>query len=158
MNLALFHTVVDARIIIVTPIDQVWAVLTDLPAYSEWNPFTPTIEPVSGAVNTKLIEIGNRMRIRAKLGNKLRKVVMTVNRFELKTHAIAWEFNFKPLYWAERVQLLRKIDDFFTEYVTIDNLLGPLSKLIRYLQGKNIVIDFGDMCSALQQRVENLDI
>jgi uncharacterized protein YndB with AHSA1/START domain len=37
-------TTIRAEIEIDAPIEQVWAVLSDLPRYGEWNPFTPRVD------------------------------------------------------------------------------------------------------------------
>ena len=69
-------TVYETMVVINAPPERVWQVLTDAPAYHEWNPEIIGVEGEMG--------LGKRIVARVRLGDgALRRVPMRVSRFEV---------------------------------------------------------------------------
>jgi len=139
--------VYTAEVEIDAPIDEVWAALTDLDAYPEWNPFTPSMR--------SSLTVGDPvdMRVRmAKLGVTLRQRE-TVRAVEAPTKLVWGEDMMGGLVRAERVQTLTELDDGRTRYRTEDVIEGPLGPLVFLLFGPSIQAGFDGVAEALAARV-----
>jgi len=141
---------IESKISINAPIEQVWAVLSNFDNYHEWNPFTPKIEVKN--------EIGSMVGLHVRLNPKSNKTILQ------KETLLVWEEG-KRLEWGiqnswfvrtVRIQSLKAIDENTTEYYTSDALEGPLTGLILFLYRNKIQIGFDDVCTGLKKEVESL--
>lgn len=136
-----------AEVEIDAPIEEVWAVLTDLDAYPDWNPFTPSMRST--------LEVGEPvdMRVRmAKLGLTVRQRE-TVRAVEPPARLVWGEDMMGGLVRAERVQTLTDLGDGRTRYRTEDVIEGPLGPLVFLLFGPSIQAGFDGVAEALAARV-----
>jgi hypothetical protein len=141
---------IESKVIINAPIQEVWAVLSNFDNYHQWNPFTPKIEVKN--------EIGTTVDLYVRLNPKSSKTMLQ------KETLLAWEEG-KRLEWGItnswfvrtiRIQSLKAIDENTTEYYTSDAFEGPLTGLILFLYRDKIQIGFDDVCTGLKKAVEGL--
>jgi len=136
-----------AEVEIDAPVDEVWAVLTDLDAYPEWNPFTPSMR------STLAVGEPIDMRVRmAKLGLTVRQRE-TVRAVEPRRRLVWGEDMMGGLVRAERVQTLTELPGGRTRYRTEDVIEGPLGPLVFLIFGPSIQAGFDSVADALAARV-----
>ncbi len=144
---------VRAEVDIDAPIDRVWKILTDLPGYAQWNPFTPRVE--------SSLEIGDPVHLHVRLltfrgmGERLMHRVETVTRNA--PHTLGWDMKMgaRFLLYAERVQVLTPIDEHRTHYMTEDCFTGWLRPLVLGLFGRSMQRGFLDCGLGLKEAAEN---
>jgi hypothetical protein len=141
--------VYSARADIDAPPEIVWAVLTDLDRYREWNPFTPEVrtsfrvgEPID--MRVKMSRLGIQLSQR----EEIREVQPAARlRYGMTTLA-PW------LLRAERVQTLEPLPGARTRYTTDDTIGGALSPIVFAIFGSSLEDGFASMTRALAEEAE----
>lgn len=146
------YTISIPKITINAPAELVWTVLTDFPAYSEWNPFTVKAESslVLGEPVVLYIPQG-------KSGKLSRQEFVLV---ECKApELIAWrlpKLGHRLLFNAYREQTIEMLTKDVCTYTTSDTFAGLMAGKIHKSQGKWVEKNFGRMAEALKLRCETL--
>jgi hypothetical protein len=124
---------------------ELYAVLTDLPSYGSWNPFTP------GARST--LEPGATIELDVVLNGKLHHRVESVIAVE-PNHKLAWGMRMAGglLLRSQRTQTLVPISERRTRYVSEQSFEGPLAPLVHLLFAKTIESGFRAVGDALTKR------
>ena len=130
------------------PIAEVWSVLTDLPHYPCWNPFTVRVE-------SSLVVGGPAVLYVRLIGRKLwpqREIMRVVD----PPRTLAWSYaGASPrLVAATRYQTLEAVDDETTLYRTHETFRGLLVPLIMALLGDRLQHGFDSVGPALKAYVE----
>lgn len=129
------------------PPERVWSVLTDFPAYHEWNPF---ITGLSGGLS-----VGERLSVtlsppesRARIFHP--RLVVCDAPHELRWLGHLW---FKGLFDGEHFFQCRELEGGRTRFVHGENFRGLL---VKYVAGQlsNVARGFVYMNEALKRRVE----
>jgi hypothetical protein len=151
MSLTMVGQKVELRseIEIAAPIALVWDVITDLPAYNQWNPFIVEAdgEMIQGAVVATTVNFpGNRER------TFRRRVSKLAPRAELRW---SWTALLRAMAHSEQFFQLRESTDNRTRLVVGENLTGLLvphtqRDLSQVSQGLTL------MCQAIKRRAEAL--
>jgi uncharacterized protein YndB with AHSA1/START domain len=139
---------VRAEIEIDAPAERIFAILTDLPAYPEWNPFTVRAEST--------LRLGEPVHLYVRLRpGRLSHRVEYVTRHERPTH-LCWGMSMGAgfLLEAERCQTLTPLDANRTRYVNEDVLTGWLAPLVMRAYGPAMQRGFEAVASALKKRAE----
>ncbi len=127
--------------------EEVWAVLTDLEAYPEWNPFTLQVRSslVPGEAVWMKVDLGW-------LTLWQRETVLEV----LPPRHLHWHIasSVPWLLRAKRTQVLTPRQDGGTHYTTVDVIGGLLSPLVDCLFGRGLRAGFAGVAEALKTRVE----
>ncbi len=142
------RVIASEKIHINAPIERVWAILLDLPRYSQWNPFTYRVD--STLVVGDPVDLYVRMR---KRGERVqREYVRTV---EAPT-TLSWGMTMghAVLLTALRKQTLERIDAKTCSYQTTDAFSGALTPLVTYLFGEDIEEGFNAVARALKAHAE----
>ena len=142
------HELVRAEIEIDAPVETIWCVLNDLDRYSSWNPFTPRARST--------LAIGDPIDFRVRwFGNWTIPWRERVTRNQ--PHTLGWELVLlhRRVLYAERTQVLTKVDDHRTHYVTEDRFSGVLARLVRVLFGGSMGQGFADCAQGLKKAAEN---
>lgn len=139
---------IETKIIINAAVGQVWKILTNFEAYSEWNPFIHS--------EGKAVE-GTRLKNTMHLEGQ-KPQVFKPRILEVKENAILrWEGNlfFKGLFDGEHYFKLKAINANQTELTHGENfrgiLVGPIMRMIKDATQKG----FETMNQALKKRTEN---
>jgi hypothetical protein len=142
------HDLVRAEIEIDAPIGTVWSVLQDLDRYRDWNAFTPKADST--------LEIGDPIDFRVRLFGS-----WTIPWRERVTrnqpYTLGWELvlGHRRLLYAERTQVLTRVDEHRTHYLTEDRFSGLLARLVRVLFGGSMGQGFADCAQGLKKASEN---
>lgn len=139
---------VRAEVEIDAPIERVWRILTDIPRYASWNPFTPKVETS--------LEIGEPVHLHVRLvGNRLMHRVETVTRNQ--PYTLGWDMKMgaRFLLHAERVQVLTPLDGGRTLYMTEDCFTGWLRPVVLALFGGSMQRGFLDCGLGLKRAAES---
>jgi hypothetical protein len=126
----------------------VWQILTDVARYGEWNPFTPRVETT--------LRIGDPVHLHVRLvGERLVRRVEVVTRNE--PYTLGWEMKMgaRFLLHAERVQVLTRVDESRTRYMTEDCFSGWLRPLVLTLFGRAMERGFLDCGLGLKKAAES---
>jgi hypothetical protein len=140
---------VRAEIEIDAPAERIFDILTDLPAYPEWNPFTPRVEST--------LRRGDPVHLYVRLtGSRLSHRVETVTHHERPTR-LCWgtTIGARFLLRAERCQTLTPIDERRTRFVNEDVFRGWLAPLVMRVYGRAMQRGFEAVASALKKRAES---
>jgi hypothetical protein len=150
----------DESRLIEAPIDLVWSVISDLPAYSEWNPF------VVAARSTLIVgdPIEMRVRLLPPLVQSQREVIFEcVPQQRLvygldgaairsrRTHELASEASASPVNRGRA-----SAGEAWTRYRSHFRLEGWLEPLTRWLLGRRLELGFESMTRELALRAEAL--
>jgi hypothetical protein len=132
------------------PADVVWEVITDLPAYAEWNSFVPRAE--STFVVGEPIEM--RVHIFEGFAQRQRETVSEFIPGERFCYGVAGA----PLgaVRSSRCHIVEPITPGRTRYRSNFELAGWLAPLTRFLVGRRIQRGFDAMATGLQARAEQL--
>lgn len=146
----LFPFAPAASVEISAAIDDVWEVLTDFPAYGQWNRFTTSVE-CSGTLGDPVV-----MQV-CFPGAKPMRQVETLNVFE-PPHRLAWGMHMvaAPLLVANRYQILKPLGPASTRYTSTDYLSGLLAPLVRSLYAEPMCAGFALAGAGLKERCEAL--
>ncbi len=143
------ETIVRSEIEIDAPADLVFQILTDLPGYTRWNPFTPR------AVST--LEIGAPIDMRVRLmpfyTRGQREFVSELSPLRRR---VAWGMHMGKADWGRghRTQEIMRLDERRCRYVCEDNIGGRLRPLIISLFGGAMQRGFDDVAHALKKEAE----
>jgi len=134
------------------PAAVVWQVLTDLPSYPQWNPFTVKVESdltLGNPVDLYLPKPGK--------SGELMKQSEFVGTYEPEK-SLAWGMTMKHRWvlQARRDQLIEAIDEKSCRYVTTDSFKGLLANTVIKKQGDWIKQGFDSVAFALKARAESL--
>jgi hypothetical protein len=139
---------VRAEVQIDAPIERVWRILTDVQGYAAWNPFTPQVEST--------LRIGDPVHLHVRLvGSRLMHRVETVTRNEPYTLGWDMQMGARFLLHAERVQVLTRIDENRTLYMTEDCFRGWLRPLVLGLFARSMQRGFQDCGLGLKRAAES---
>ncbi|GAB2710416.1 SRPBCC family protein [Nocardia thraciensis] len=142
--------VIDDSVDIDAPAEVVWKVLTDFPAYGEWNPFVPgcrtTLEP-GAPIDMRVRLVGPRPK---------------AQREWIRSHTPGAEFSYAmrpvPLgaLHSLRSHTLTPLDAGRCRYTSHFEIAGWLQPVVTGLLGSALRRGFGDMTAAVQQRAQQL--
>ena len=139
-----------ASIEINAPAQRVWAVLTDLPLYPQWAPFTVAIDGAlaPGAQVTVHVEMTP--------GAALRQQPMTVTDVSPAAARLAWTMSLLApfLLHAEREQRVEGLSASTCRYSTTDRMSGLLAPLVLALYGGSVASGLQRFAAALKARAE----
>lgn len=139
---------VEAETTIDAPAQRVWAVLTDLERYGEWNRFVP-------AMTVPALGVGATLRMDVQLCPRWRvisvetvTVVEPLRRLAWRTRAPAW------LLRGERFQTLEPAAGERTRYHTVEAFSGLLAPLLKGLLAGDLQRGFAQVAHDLKARTE----
>ena len=155
----LFANVVEIK----APLELVWGIMTDFPAYPTWNPLNRFMKLDTTA------DLGERVTFGVSWGPYLNNNRI-VPLHDLQTHRTQneiltiWEPNHCLAYaddlgvWhrAERVQVISQLPNGDTRYQTYERWAGLITPLIRLVYGKKTLAGFNAASLALKMRAEAL--
>jgi len=131
------------------PLERVWAVLTDVARYPEWNPFTVSVQTD--------FELGSPVDMRVNLLGRGR----TIHQVEYVTsyvegRRVSWGVNVGPGWFitADRWQELTDLGDGRTRYETVDEFTGVGVGFMLLLMRRHMARGFADVARALKARCE----
>ncbi|PRQ08053.1 SRPBCC domain-containing protein [Enhygromyxa salina] len=136
------------RVEITASADRVWAILEDLDAYPDWNPFTPRIE-------TSFV-VGEPIVLHVSFdGAKPRRQVEILRRWA-PGQELRWGMTIGPAWFfrAERIQRVEVLGDQRSRYVSEDAFAGLLSPIVELLFGGKVQRGFDRLGAALKRRAE----
>lgn len=139
--------VIDHVVEIDAPRDVVWGVLTDFPAYGEWN-------PMAVRCATSLVP-GEPIDMKVRLGS----VTIRRQREWVRTHTPGVEFSYamKPVPFGAlrslRSQTLVDLDGGRTRYVAHFEIRGWLEPVVRLLLGRQLRRGFDAIAESLRTQV-----
>jgi hypothetical protein len=139
---------IRAEVEIHAPAERIFAILTDLAAYPEWNPFTPRVEST--------LEPGDPVHLYVRLrGKGLSHRVETVSAND-PPRRLCWgmKLGARWLLAAERCQTLTVLGEGRTRFVNQDVFHGALSPLVSWLFRSALERGFEDVALALKKRAE----
>ena len=121
-----------AKVEIDAPAEQVWAILSDLDRYADWNPFTPKIE------TTRVVGEPVVLHVSFDAAPPIRQV--EILRRWAPGEELRWGMTIGPawLFRAERTQRVEVLSEARCRYVTEDAFAGLLSPLIELLYGGRV--------------------
>ena len=127
--------------------EVVWQVLTDLPAYPEWNPYSQRVEGT--------LRVGERVRVEAHLGGEVRSVENLVTRIE-PPHTLCWASQgwYARLARGTRCRNLEPIPGGGTRLRHHEVMDGPLAWLIERLYRPRIEAGLREEDGALAAAAE----
>ncbi|MFT5779352.1 MAG: hypothetical protein ACI837_002310 [Crocinitomicaceae bacterium] len=136
------------EVIIDAPTEKVWNILMDHPSYGEWNPF---IEKISGSM-----EVGKNLEVTIHPPNQK---PMNFKPVILKNDAgkeFRWKGKlfFKGLFDGEHYFQLSSVNGTQTKLVHGEKFTGILVGILLKMIGKNTLLGFKEMNSALKIRSE----
>jgi hypothetical protein len=136
------------RVEIAASTERVWAILTDLDAYSQWNPFTPRID-------TDFV-IGQPIVLHVSFdGAKPRRQVEQLRRWA-PGEELRWSMTMGPAWFfrAERSQRVEPLGLERCRYVSEDAFAGVFSPVVERLYGAKVQRGFDALGAALRERAE----
>ena len=144
------YTVESEEVVIDTPIELAWEILTDPEHYHEWNPFTPKIETD--------FQIGSKVELEVHLGKRVMHETELLEVFE-PPNRIAWSQNkFSLGSWAGvtafREQRLTKLSDAQCSYKCYDYMGGPLTPLVKLFFDATLRHGFTSVGTGLKEYAE----
>ena len=146
---------VGASIEIDAPVEQVWAVLTDVARYPEWNPFTVSVKTD--------FELGSPVDMQVCLFGKTNKdgTRKTMNQVEYVTgyeegRRVSWGVPVGPSWFvlADRWQELTDLGGGRTRYETVDEFTGVGVGFMLLLMERHMKRGFTEVAQALKARCE----
>lgn len=136
------------------PASQVWQILTDLPSYPEWNPFTVKAEStlsLDAPIDLYLPKPKPKQPGELMLQREYIKLIDPERQ-------LSWgvAMGHRWLLEARRDQYLESIDEQSCRYYTTDSFTGLLTNLVIKSQGVWIKDGFDAIATALKARAEAL--
>jgi hypothetical protein len=141
----MFKTVIEAEPIeIDAPLARAWDILTDVPSYARWNPFTPHVETT--------FEVGSPAILHVVMNSRHRRTQYEVITAFEAHHRFAWS-SIMPLglLKANRWQVVEALDQARTRYQTYETFEGMLVPLIMALYRADVQRGFDTMSAALKR-------
>ncbi len=138
----------SASIEIDAPVDVVWRVLTDFPAYRAWNRFTPSVETTGEVGATVTMQV-------CFAGAKPMRQVEVLNVLE-PPNRLAWGvvMGARALLVANRHQVLEELGPARTRYTSVDKVSGLLAPLVRLLYAEKMRSGFALAAEGLKAAAE----
>jgi hypothetical protein len=129
------------------PVSEVWGVLIDWPSYPSWNPW---MHEISGD-----LELGSRLDVRLKLGDKPMRFQPTLVRLEAG-RSFAWLGHtlVRGLFDGKHAFELEELAVGRTRFVHREQFSGLLAGLVLRMIGDSTREGFETMNRALKQRCE----
>lgn len=145
----MFTRVIEASSEIDAPPEAIWAVLTDLEHYGDWNPFTYHVEST--------LEIGTPVRLSVQLTDDWQTVSINTVTHVDAPHTLAWrtQLGAKFIMHSHRFQTLEPLGDGRTRYTTRETFRGPLVPVVMMASGEHVQRGFETVARTLKERVEN---
>ena len=136
-------------IIIHSPIEIAWEVLTDFQNYHLWNSFCPKIEGV--------LELGESVTMQVDLGNGLQTNIEYITKID-PPNSLVWSMENKPNdpIHADRYQNLFYVDKDNCTYQTEDYFSGEAVASMLDMMGQCIQTGFNKCGLGLKRRSEEL--
>jgi len=137
-----------AEVEIAAPAERIFAILGDLAAYPEWNPFTPRVEST--------LRPGDPIHLHVRLrGPRLSHRVEVVSANE-PPRRLCWRMQLGAswLLAAERCQELTPLGGGRTHYRNEEVFRGCLAPLVSWLFGSTLRRGFEEVALALRKRAE----
>jgi len=137
-----------AEVEIAAPAERIFAILGDLAAYPEWNPFTPRVEST--------LRPGDPIHLHVRLrGPRLSHRVEVVSANE-PPRRLCWRMQLgaRWLLAAERCQELTPLGGGRTHYRNEEVFRGCLAPLVSWLFGSTLRRGFEEVALALRKRAE----
>lgn len=140
---------IETSIEINAPKATVWAVLADLDAYAEWNPFTPKIE-------LKSKQIGEPVILHVRMNPNSKKLIKQPEVLQKWEEGACMDWGIEDAWYVKttRTQSLTALDEQRTLYYTSDIFHGFLTPLIMLLYRKKVQQGFDEVAAALKKRAE----
>jgi uncharacterized protein YndB with AHSA1/START domain len=137
----------DESRLIEAPIDRVWSVITDLPAYPEWNPF------VVAARSTLVVGDPIQMRVRLvpPLVQPQREIIFEC----VPQQRLVYGLDGAAIR-SRRTHELSRAGEAATRYLSHFRLEGRLAPLTGWLLGRHLTRGFESMTRELALRAETL--
>lgn len=137
-----------STIIINTPRQYIWDVLSDFENYDTWHPFTY-------AVDMPRFEVGQNFQFTVKLGQseRLQKELITIIE---EPYVMAWRYPFKDNIWLSptRYQVLTEIDASQTQYQTWEHFSGLTAPILKLFVLDDVQKGFDATAHALKNYCE----
>ncbi len=129
------------------PIDVVWAVLTDVSRYGEWNPFTTEVRTD--------FKMGSPVDMQVAMGRRMLKITEYLCAFE-EPRLIAWQKSLGPRWWlhALREQHLEPLSETSCSYYNSDRLTGVLAPVVAATSGGYMRRGFEGVATGLKAQAE----
>lgn len=142
---------IQAAATINAPLERVWSVIVDLPRYSAWNAFVPSMQ--------SSLQVGSTLTMGVQMKKNLHiKIVETVTVVE-PLHQLAWKARFPTWYLhSERFQTLTALDTDTTHYTTHETFTGLMAPFLRLMLGKDLQRGFDSIALNLKRRAELPDV
>jgi uncharacterized protein YndB with AHSA1/START domain len=141
--------VIERQLEVDAPASVVWSVLTELPAYGQWNPFVPECRST--------LRPGDRIEMRVKLGKRTSTQVEVMTAFD---EGRGFAYRMRPLPFGAlsslREQRVEAIDESRARYHSRFELQGWLMPLVRRLLGRELEVGFSGMTQGLKRRSEQV--
>ncbi|KAJ3547573.1 hypothetical protein NM688_g5393 [Phlebia brevispora] len=155
---------VQSSIVIDAPVDKVWSVLLDFPAYSEWNAFVRSQTVVDSAeqpLEEQTVKEGSFLYLTANIPPSMdaksrpSSTRLVVSHLDPENHRVAWT-NRMPAWimTTERWQWLTAPEDGKTKYETIEVFNGFLAYLVKWFVGSGLRQGFQAMADGLKAHSE----
>ena len=130
------------------PAERIFAILCDLGAYPEWNPFTPRVE--------SSLRPGDPIHLHVRLGGRRLSHRVEVVSANEPSRRLCWRMQLGApwLLSSERCQELTPLGGGRTRYRNEDVFRGCLAPLVTWLFGSALQRGFDGVARALKQRAE----
>ncbi|EKM52674.1 uncharacterized protein PHACADRAFT_164606 [Phanerochaete carnosa HHB-10118-sp] len=153
---------VIASSVIDAPVEKVWEVLLDFPAYSECRTQT-VVDANERPVPDQAASEGSLLTLKVHLPPSMEPQMfpgstrLRVSLVDHAAHRVAWT-NRMPawLMTTERWQWLTVLGDGKTKYETIEVFNGPIAYLVRWFVSGKLKLGFQAMADGLKARAESL--
>lgn len=144
------YTVESEEVLINTPIELAWEILTDTEHYAEWNPFTPKIETD--------FQIGSSVHLEVHLGTMTLQETERLEVFE-PPNRLAWSTQKVRIgsiacVSAFREQALTRLSEGQCSYKCRDYMNGPLTPFVKLMFDKSLRAGFTSVGIGLKHYAE----
>lgn len=151
-------TVIHSEADIAAPRELVWSILTDLPRYPEWNPFTVRVRTtfeVGAPVELRVRMMGGLFRYWP--GGWYQNQVEYLRAYE-PGRKVCWgdDAMMGGRVTAVRCQWIEDLPGGGTRYVNEDDIGGPLERVVIRYFGSSMQVGFDSVAEALKARAEAL--
>jgi len=139
----------DTTLEIDAPAEQVWAVLTDFPAYGEWNTALPSL---SGD-----LQVGSTLAMDLNLGGRPMAVTADVQELEPGRH-FSWKGHLgtELLFKGERAFTVEPLGADRSRFRHVESISGLLSGPFLLVKGKGVAEHHHGLNASVKQRSEEL--